>query len=848
MESYSSDLYELESIQFGVASPKDIIASSVVEVTNVDRFGDSSVYDERMGALDGGMCRTCTQDLTDCPGHFGHINLVEPIPNPLFVTRLLLYFGIFCRYCSKMVVKDVRTVKSAVRNDSYLSTVIAKSKNATCSFCDMQQPVIRVDKSGILWESTYGLEDRLDPKSAIDMLSKISVDDLTKLGLYSKFVEPKNLFFTVLPVMSHINRPFMMQGSLSCDDDLTTLYLDILKNNIKAKKYAIKSEQYIVHVTRLTTAIQTLCNNSSGKAKHPSSGRKIKGLAERFAGKDGLLRNNIMGKRCDQTARAVVAPGPELQCGQVGVPRQIANILTKPIEATSDNIVELQEMCDNGFVDRVDRVVNGRMQEYGVARFCNRKQTQLDPGDIIIRLDKMHTKVVTGHEILQQGDVILRDGVIIPTDYARCRRFLLQVGDVVSRYLIDGDLLLTNRQPTLHTANMKAMNIVIIDDKCFRFPLSDTFSFNMDFDGDEANAHAVQSNEALQELHDNAHTRRTIISPSTGDPCITLVQDTILALYLMTREVSYIGGELVSNEDFLRITAVRKSLGIEVGNCVDSFAIVSSCLPKKLMINTPKFQVVCGVWISGILDKSASKYITRVTLSELGCTETNNMLSKLQHVAVKWITMRGFTIDGNDVEPMDTKLVKDYVESMANIGESPQAIRDGLHSLAISNAESGNIRACVESGAKGSNVNIGQICAVVGQQQSSSDSSDQILNSGRVLLHDEYLTESSSKYDRLLYYGFVQNSFASGLTPREQFIHAIPSRDAIVDTATGTAMTGYVEHRLIKAGEDIKAINGQVIYNSGFPKTFSLGYNNGVNPFAPKLPSDYIDMMKGLQS
>lgn len=826
---------EIKSVQFGIASAEEIRNNSVVEIFSPDRFGDNTVYDGRMGPLDKGTCKTCFQSVSECPGHFGHINLVEPIANPLFINRLLQYFGIFCLNCSERIIQTLPKPKQR-RNESFLSILNAKTKNVVCDSCETVHSQVTVGKDGILFktildEDGVKISTRLDMKEAIKMLSKIKFQDLKIIGINTFNSHPKDYILTVLPVLSHINRPFMVQGNQTCDDDLTALYLDIVKNNTRAKK-ASSIEQYNTLVSRVSSSIQTLFNNSSGNAKHPSSGRQIKGIAERLSGKGGLLRNHTMGKRCNFTARAVAVPGPHLKCGQVGIAQSVADILTKPILVSEQNINHVQQLCDEGKIDRVDRTIDGKICEYGVSRFCNKSQTHLEPGDVIMRTGELPITVVTGHEVIKEGDSIMRGRKCIEALPQRKKKFEIKIGDVASRYLQDGDIVLTNRQPTLHTGNMKAMNVVITQNKAFEFPLSDTASFNMDFDGDEANIHVPQSDSAIYELVENAHTVNNIISPSNGKPYVSLVQDTTLALYLMTKKVVQVSKDLISDSELERIVKIRKRLNILSQDNYDTFSLISSCLPHKLIIDTPNFQVICGVWIWGILDKSVSTLLIKLVYKEFGSLEVSKMLTKLQHKSVEWITRRGFTIDGNDVEPLCPIEIRNKIEQSANLGDNARTLRDDIHAMSLEIYKDKNIIDCVKSGAKGTSVNIGQIVGAIGQQQLSSGIIDATLEGDLVTPQDYPLAKDASHFEKLIYHGFICNSFASGLSPHDICMHAPPSRDAIIDTATKTAQSGYLQHRIIKLIESLATSrDGQVIHQSGSPKTISLRYNNNMNPF-----------------
>ena len=111
----------------------------------------------------------------------------------------------------------------------------------------------------------------------------------------------------------------------------------------------------------------------------------------------------------------------------------------------------------------------------------------------------------------------------------------LKMGDIVHRFLIDGDVVLLNRQPTLHKGSMMAKRVrVLPKGKTFRLSLESTKSFNADFDGDEMNIHVPQSYATRIELMETAASKHNIISDQSSSPNIAIVQDSLTSAYLMT--------------------------------------------------------------------------------------------------------------------------------------------------------------------------------------------------------------------------------------------------------------------------------------------------------------------------
>ena len=75
------------------------------------------------------------------------------------------------------------------------------------------------------------------------------------------------------------------------------------------------------------------------------SGRPLKSIKQRLKSKEGRVRGNLMGKRVDFSARAVITPDPNLAIDQVGVPRTIAQNLTFPEIVTPFNIDRFVKKC-----------------------------------------------------------------------------------------------------------------------------------------------------------------------------------------------------------------------------------------------------------------------------------------------------------------------------------------------------------------------------------------------------------------------------------------------------------------------------------------------------------------------
>lgn len=509
---------EIESMTFGVLSPEEIKAMAVCKVDNTKLTGPGSVYDPRMGTLTETRenCITCGMTTKMCPGHFGYIELAESIIHPLFPKMVVAFLKCFCKHCYRLIfypdqinLWDFTRFKGEKR---FVRILDKLEKIDICCQCQSPHPnVVHKSKEGLILleykQKTSG--DSKGGKISITLtvdeiktiFDNVQDEDLVLLGFNPDCIRPRNLIMTVFPVLPPYARPYIMTDGNICDDDLTTQTMEIVKDNIKLVKNAEEGGDPKKHQKLLSSLkfhISTFYDNSKGKAKHPTNSQPIKGLKERISSKDGQIRQNNMGKRVDFSARTVIGPDPTLKMGQMAVPVQIAKILTFPEHVTTFNIDILSKTVNDGKANFVIR--NNGHTYINLMYALHRKGTELMYSDIIVRDQELTLRedddgnviipdvkdgsvimVKSGNEVLVEGDRVIRNGQLMgEIRFPTKRNFSIQVGDVVERQLQDGDIVLLNRQPTLHKGSMMAMEIVVKPGKTFRMNLAITKSFNAD--------------------------------------------------------------------------------------------------------------------------------------------------------------------------------------------------------------------------------------------------------------------------------------------------------------------------------------------------------------------------------
>ncbi|ORZ39137.1 hypothetical protein BCR44DRAFT_125950, partial [Catenaria anguillulae PL171] len=493
--------------------------------------------------------------MTECPGHFGHIELACPVYHISFLPRVKKILEAVCFHCSRLRAdpnseefKKVSKIRN--RNERFKRMHELCKKVTTCKVdavgegeggelgdaygsraaqmqdpdripllgCGKKQPQIRKKQLTLSaqWKGAAAKDDDgeikegkhdLTPAEVLQILKKISDVDCLHLGLDPEYARPEWMLLTVFPVPPPPVRPsILMDGTSRGEDDLTYKLCDIVKANAhlkKAQEQGATGHMMREHEDLLQFHCATFVDNEiSGMPRaNQRSGRPIKAIRSRLKGKEGRLRGNLMGKRVDFSARTVITGDPNLSIDQVGVPRSIASNLTYPEMVTRHNVNRLQEAVERG------------PEEHPGAKYVIRPDgTRVD----------LRVTGVTGAPSLQPGWI-------------------------VERHLMDDDVIIFNRQPSLHKMSMMGHRVKVMPYSTFRLNLSVTSPYNADFDGDEMNLHVPQSVEARAEIQQLCMVPLQIVSPQSNKPVMGIVQDTLCGITKFTRRDTFMDRAMVMN-------------------------------------------------------------------------------------------------------------------------------------------------------------------------------------------------------------------------------------------------------------------------------------------------------------
>ena len=830
-------------VQFSILSPEEIRKNSVVEITSRDTYINNKpviggLFDPRMGVLEPGLiCPTDGLTYIDTPGYFGRIELARPVFAIQHIKDIMKICRCVCFKCSKILInknqhKHAMEMPPSERWDyvAPLSAKIRRCGDAIDDGCGCRQPdKIKLEGMAMIyaiWEridtnnksETNRVKMRLTPEIVLKIFKRISNEDVAFMGFHPAWSRPDWMICQVLPVAPPAVRPSVKHDAQQrSEDDLTHIYCNIIKTNTDLMNKIRENAQTnaIEGLTSLLQYFVAMIVNNKVKGSEPMaqrSGRPYQCIMGRLNSKNGRIRGNLMGKRVDYSARSVITGDPNLSIRQLGVPLKIAMNITKPI------------------------MVNDR----------NR--------DFLLKLIQNGPDVHPGAKILER-----KNGENISLRYVDRNSIRLENGDIVHRHMMDDDAVLFNRQPSLHRMSMMCHVVKIMKKgDTFRMNVGDTKPYNADFDGDEMNMHMAQNVLAETELRHLAAIPYQIISPAGNSPIIGIYQDSMLGSYRFTRS-----NITFTPREAMNLLMMYKNIDVKAlhaaGNKISSFDIISQILPPITMkyktklfednddYNDPHnnnvLEIRNGKYIRGQMEKSVLGSSTKGIIHRI-CNDFSNRTSAdfiddLQNIVTEYMKSSSFSVGISDLIA-DRKTASEIIQAITSKKMEVQKVIEQVHMGIFKNTTANNnnmefetkvnnllnnateqsgkigrkslsknnrFLMIVNSGSKGTLINISQMISCLGQQNVDGKRIPYGFDS-RTLPHFYKFDDSPNAR------GFIENSYITGLTAPELFFHAMGGRIGLIDTAVKTSQTGYIQRRLIKGLEDLKVEYDMTVRNN----------------------------------
>ncbi|MFH1456135.1 MAG: DNA-directed RNA polymerase subunit A' [archaeon] len=818
---------KIDNIKFGMISPKMVKKMANVKVVTPELYDqegypvDGGLMDIHLGVIDPGLrCKTCNGKLKECLGHFGYVELARPVIHIKFLKIILDFLQSSCKDCGRLLLDDVMINKYRMRQEESVAQenldeywrvtklLIAKAKTSKkCPHCGVKQESVKLEKP-----STF-VEDgkRISPIEMRARLEKIPDEDVTLFGLDVKSARPEWAILTFFAIPPVTMRPSItLESGERAEDDLTHKLGDIVRINQRLFENINAGAPEII-VEDLWDLLQyhvtTFFDNSISQvppARH-RSGQPLKTITERIKSKQGRFRHNLAGKRVNYAARTVISPDPRIEFNEVGVPKAIAMELTVPIRVTEWNKDWLIKFVKNG------------PKKY--------------PGANYVIIDEVKKKKITP----ETQEVILEE---------------LTPGQIVERHLVDGDIAIFNRQPSLHRMSIMGHRIRVLPGRSFRLNPAVCAPYNADFDGDEMNLHIPQTEEAQAEAEILMQVQTQIMSPKQGLNIIGCIEDSITGNFLLTQKKTVLTKE----------NAVKLLISIGVDNSekfkkfkanVSGKEVFSALLPDNLQLiafsrhykpGIPTKEAIAddsyvmierGNLKSGIIDSNIIGEGNGLLLREIHRLYDEytavDLFGKIFKLGFAYLLLRGFTIRTADADltlEMQTYLKKTIATVQVEVDELLVKFKKGqikafssktveetvelmiLQKLNEARNKVGKLIAkspvkdnssliMSSSGAKSNILNLAQTAAMVGQQALRGKRIDKGYKGRTLSLFEEGDRSPAAR-------GFVRHSYKKGLNPVEFFFHAMTGRDSLMDTALRTPKSGYLYRRLANALQDLK--------------------------------------------
>lgn len=502
------------------------------------------VLDTKLGAMmQVSACGACDDNDYNCIGHSGVIRLSEPLFNSLFRDHLLKIVRCVCPHCSavklpvdrqRALVKEILSRQACTLHDvkARLSRLVALCKKAeycyacgqycgyaiqfvdekTCLRFQRKRPLDIVSEQ---WQwapqaitATSELVDAEEParkrsramessnlparsitaspdspvsgdQSPDALVSNRRMDGVDLIFMYPAQVaalldglgsaarkmlaigdgDASRIFIVRSLLMPpSCTRPIAIVDETGADgarrthrhQDITFAYHELLFRNMslhdaRTPPYGAAWKLKLIDLAMAVDAVSGKTTASEAQSKWSrKSAQSFKGFAAKLPGKGGRFRKDLLGKRVNHSGRTVISPDPNIDIDQIGIPRAIARQFDvfHPVNDRSDS------------------------------RSPSFRQIVSRYGKAMLRINKSGRH----HKVLLSEDMEADE---------QCFTF----GMSLIRGLMPTDIVLANRQPSLHKQNIMAFRVLLHDDRTIKLHLANCPAFNADFDGDEMNIH-----------------------------------------------------------------------------------------------------------------------------------------------------------------------------------------------------------------------------------------------------------------------------------------------------------------------------------------------------------------------
>lgn len=819
-------------------------------VTSYTQLGTLDIYK---------LCETCKKTNTDCPGHLGEIKLNRAFVHPLFRDYLIMVLTSVCNSCSTLFMSKDYIIQHGydkLSGKNLLKQIAQDSKNLKCrnpnTKCNTNPTYStrkpEIDKYEIYYgygSATKELTNPKDIREILMILNGISKEDAELMG-FRNGTHPRDMVMQSFAVIPPNSRPYTFREGIIKEDHLTSAYDEIIRDNFKYSKTTDEHKKQLIEKD-LYFHISHFIDNSDGKYCR-SLTEKIKSIKERIVKKEGLIRSNIMGKRVNFCARSVIGPDHTLKFGEIGVPESMFKVLTIPEMVHEKNLEYIRDLWNKRQIAFFYFGSGPAQRRYRVA-------------------ESTYNQIFNGKKLQP------------------C------IGFMVERYIQDGDVVLSNRQPTLYKYSMAANFIKKVPRKNIGLHMCESKMRQADFDGDEINLHIIQGVDARVEAMTFANIQSFIPDALTAKSMAGMLYSHLVSAYVMTRpayskddveqllrneRITFEQAKIYASE--LMLTKEEMTEASEVLTYKDDLktlskrlkkhnipensgrALFSYLLPEDLQYykNFEGEEVIIkdGVLVKGRINDNhigrSAGTIQKCIWKWYGKERAVAFMTDCTFLLDWFIYNYGFSIGFEDINLSDgvKKIIEDIkFKSINEIKIKIDALGDPSNDKTIIQKAyreaqirgyletfAGNIKAIAKKALAPENP-----LNVMGGS-GNKNSAIQITGlKGQEIVYNKRPQPKISNGQRCLPYqnfnsadikdrGFISNSFLRGMTPSELYFISEGAREGSNSIALNTADSGALSRKLFKCLEDCKlSYDGSVrnATNAIFQFSYMDGYDAG---------------------
>jgi DNA-directed RNA polymerase II subunit RPB1 len=808
---------DISHVEFYLMGSEAHAKASSCNIISKDLFSNNRPLDQGIYSLSMGttsysyLCKTCVNPRDKCPGHFGSIQLKYPVPNHLFRAEILRWLKLICHNCGEALGK--------ISDEGLAKMSNANGKVVVCKSCSFEQPLVFKDpKEPIFLMQRYVDKDdvRMYNDEIEQVLSRVSRETVLKINPSIKY-SPEDLMLRTVPAIPNNARPDVQKmkgGGRSNNNDSTTFLKNIVSTN-ESIPLLLNDDERLANENALNLLEITFSNMIKDPTGSITSSRIVGGngqaltsLASRLRGKEGRIRGNLEGKRIHYAGRTVIVGDNNINIDEVGVPIAIAKVLQVPEVVRPYNIDKL------------------------MTYFLNKNHTY--PGcSKIIKADTGATYFIES----MRSDITL------------------EYGDTIFRDMIDGDHVAMNRAPSLlYSAISGHRARILMNGDTFRLSVNvaDTL-YGGDFDGDAMSIYPPHSIIARNECAVLSNLKRWFISYKDRSPAMGVYHDNLIGMFELTKADTSINRfnvmRMLAQVEYSSFLHRFKSINIENSSGAE---IISLLLPEINYTKTAAFykseyssfidynpaethvEIKHGKLIKGRLDKKSlgqgvNDSLFHSVYNQYGVDAAMDLLYNMQQVSTKYLLMRGYTINYDDIAikkdilkrinditasilydssiltkkyraglitPPIGMTVEEFYEqeqmSILSPGDSfTQVVMESL------DHENNNLCKLVESGTKGKPTNILQMSATIGPMSIKGK------RMRKAFGYERALPYARRFHDEPEAVGFIPESFVTGVSSLSAIAQQQDGRNGITTKALSTGITGYHNRKCNKSLEAV---------------------------------------------